>query len=401
MADTWRVVLLGDICSIQARLVDPTLPEYQDMLHVGIERIESGTGRLLPLATAAEDGVTSGKYLFTAEDVIYSKIRPELRKAAFPRFSGLASADAYPLRVGEQCLPEFLHLLLLSPAFSEAAMAKSGRTKMPKINRGELFSIPVNLPPLPEQRRIVDLIGALDAEIEALKAERRAVHLVWASLVEDVGPGVERVQLGQVLLRIDAGKSPSGDERPPGPAEKAVLKVNAIEQGRFNAQAVKTVSSGVSLPEVLAVRRGDVLMVRANGVLSRVGQVCQVNIEPERLYLCDKTLRLVANPDVLLPAFLRHVLSSQGSREQIEALTTGSHMRNLSQQAIRQLEIPVPALEEQISQAEALDACLDGADALDREVDCALVLRQELLTATLGGTHEVPPSYDALLPEAV
>ncbi len=54
MGDAWRVVPLGDVCSIQARLVDPTLPDYRNMPHVGTERMESGTGRLLPLATATD-----------------------------------------------------------------------------------------------------------------------------------------------------------------------------------------------------------------------------------------------------------------------------------------------------------------------------------------------------------
>ena len=44
-----------------------------------------------------EDGVISGKYLFTDKHIIYSKIRPNLNKVALPDFDGLCSADAYPI----------------------------------------------------------------------------------------------------------------------------------------------------------------------------------------------------------------------------------------------------------------------------------------------------------------
>ncbi len=200
MPDPWQNVALEDVCSIEAALVDPTLPEYQQMLHLGIDKIESATGKLLPLSTAADDRVTSAKYHFTQRDVVYSKIRPELRKATFPRFSGLASADAYPLRASEKCLPEFLLLLLLTDAFRDASVAKSGRTKMPKINRRELFSIQVPIPPLSVQRRIVDLVGALDMQLAALLSERAAAHAMSLAAAGDaVAQGLDR----GAMMRLD------------------------------------------------------------------------------------------------------------------------------------------------------------------------------------------------------
>ena len=64
------------MCGIKAPQVDPTLPEYGDLPHVSGENIESGTGRLLEVRSAADDGMTSGKYLFESGDVLYSKFHP-------------------------------------------------------------------------------------------------------------------------------------------------------------------------------------------------------------------------------------------------------------------------------------------------------------------------------------
>ena len=154
----WVETTFGKICSIDAQLVDPKKPEYRDLPHLAIEKIESRTGRIFPLASASDDGVISSKFLFNKNEVVYSKIRPELRKACRPGFAGLASADAYPLRPVNGCSAEFLLALILSEEFSQMAVERSARTKMPKLNRVDLFSIPVQLPPLSDQLRIAELL---------------------------------------------------------------------------------------------------------------------------------------------------------------------------------------------------------------------------------------------------
>ena len=59
--------------------------------------------------------MTSTKYLFSPGDVLYSKLRPYLRKVALVDFRGLCSADMYPIEADHEVLdPTFLKFLLLS-----------------------------------------------------------------------------------------------------------------------------------------------------------------------------------------------------------------------------------------------------------------------------------------------
>ena len=70
--------------------------------------------------TAEDQGANSGKYEVRRGQVIYSKIRPNLRKAAIAPLDCLCSADMYPITVREAELrPAYLLLLLLSPPFYE------------------------------------------------------------------------------------------------------------------------------------------------------------------------------------------------------------------------------------------------------------------------------------------
>jgi restriction endonuclease S subunit len=95
----WQLRRLGELVEIVSGQVDPRQEPYLDMPHIGGENIESHTGRLAGIKTPRELNLQSGKYLFQATDILYSKIRPYLNKVVIPGFSGVCSADIYPLRL--------------------------------------------------------------------------------------------------------------------------------------------------------------------------------------------------------------------------------------------------------------------------------------------------------------
>jgi type I restriction enzyme S subunit len=137
-------------------------------------------------------------------------------------------------------------------------------------------------------------------------------------------------------------------------------------------------------------------MVRANGVLARVGQVCQTTTGYSNLYLCDKTLRLRPSPG-LRSDFMALALLTPQSRREIESLTSGSDMRNISQTAIREITIPVPSPEVQAEHATRINATKSAADCLADEVTALRALRAQLLQTLLSREVEIPESYDELL----
>jgi type I restriction enzyme S subunit len=175
---------LGDVTSIASALVDPREPQYSSMRHIGGANIVSGTGELVDLKTAAEEKLISGKYVFTPHDVIYSKIRPKLRKVVRPDFTGLCSADSYPLRADPSRLTrDYLFYLLLSRQLTDYAVGGSNRAGIPKVNREHLLAFTFPLPPLIEQRRITKKLDsawhtarALSDEITAVAPEETALR---------------------------------------------------------------------------------------------------------------------------------------------------------------------------------------------------------------------------------
>jgi type I restriction enzyme, S subunit len=165
----WIEVKLSDVCDIQNGQIDPKESPYCDMVHIASDDIESGTGGILEMNTAAQDQVISGNYLFTEKAIVYSKIRPNLKKVVFPKFSGVCSADVYPIYPRENILPDLLFQLLLSETFTQYAISQSARSAIPKINRDGLLAFKFRLPPLRVQEKIAEILNDIFQSLELAK----------------------------------------------------------------------------------------------------------------------------------------------------------------------------------------------------------------------------------------
>ena len=182
----WPTSAFGAVVSVAEGQVDPRDEPWASTVLIAPNHVESRTGRILAFETARDQGAISGKYRCRPGDVIYSKIRPALRKAAMAEGHWLCSADMYPLRSSPDLLPQFLLLLLLSEPFTEFAVLESDRVAMPKINRDALSRIRIPLPPIEVQQRLVRMlsdamalrertVGALGTQTALLLEHRQAL----------------------------------------------------------------------------------------------------------------------------------------------------------------------------------------------------------------------------------
>lgn len=158
----WQIVGFKDCADIDTNMVHD-FEGYEDYPHIGIDSIEKETGRLIGYRTIAEDGIISGKYLFTPEHIIYSKIRPNLNKVAMPDFDGLCSADAYPILVKEGiCNREYFGYTLRSQYFLDYILAFSNRTNLPKVNKSQVEGFVLPLPPIEVQEQFAAFVAQTD-----------------------------------------------------------------------------------------------------------------------------------------------------------------------------------------------------------------------------------------------
>jgi len=343
--------------------------------HIGGANIEANTGRLLDLRTAEHEELISGKHRFGAQDVLYSKIRPYLRKVALPSFAGLCSADIYPLRSKDGVLErEYLFYVLLSDAFTDYANRVSNRAGMPKINREQLFSFELDLPTVDEQRRIVCRVRECMHRIDELCELRVQSRSIAASLLpaflNEASKSTEgpSVPLGEVLEDSQNGRSIRADtERGDG----AVLTLSAVRSLNLDLTARKVVSFDEAMAQKYGVRKGDVFVSRSN-TRGLVGLSAIVMDEPPpRTIYPDLLIRLAPLRSKLHPRYLAFALRFPDVRNQIQERATGSSqsMVKISGERLRKVRVPIPPLDVQHILVKALDEAYETCSSLERSLD--------------------------------
>jgi type I restriction enzyme S subunit len=170
----WEEKKMDEVCEIASKLINPKEAGYQKLLHVGGGNIVTETGELIKLKTCKEEGLKSGKFAFDTRVILYNKIRPYLVKVAKPNFSGLCSADMYPLTPNKKEITrDFLYFLLISKDFTNYAIGGSERAGMPKVNRKHLFEYTFSLPTIKTQISIIKELESLMVDSKNLDKEYR------------------------------------------------------------------------------------------------------------------------------------------------------------------------------------------------------------------------------------
>ena len=265
------------------------------------------------------------------------------------------------------------------------------------------------LPPLAEQRRIVDRIEILFAKIDEAKEKaqavvdsfetRRAAILHKAFTGELTAKWREEHNIskttwgekkwGDFLQSIEAGKNWSAEGRPPEGTEFGVVKVSAVTWGEFDELESKTCVVAEQWNSKTQIHKGDFLFSRAN-TLQLVGNCVIVRNISKRLMLSDKILRFKFD-EIAHPRFVLYFTRSRIYREQVEQLASGNQdgMRNISQKNLKLVSFPIPAVVEQIEIISILDRAFakeqQAKEAAEIVLDQIELMKKSILARAFRG----------------
>lgn len=158
---SWREVPLAEVADIERTGVKPE-DIRSGTEYLGLEHIESG-GKIIGRETVENGDLASTKFSFTADHVLYGKLRPYLAKIALPDFSGVCSTDIVPIRPGSALDRRYLAYFLRHPSMVEFATSRSTGANLPRLSPKSLAEFPIPLPPLEEQKRIAGILDHADA----------------------------------------------------------------------------------------------------------------------------------------------------------------------------------------------------------------------------------------------
>jgi len=147
--------------------------------YIGLEHISQG--QLSLLGYGKSEDVVSAKFKFRKGDILFGKLRPYFRKVVIAPFDGVCSTDIWVVRARDGIDQRYLFYWMASEDFIEAVSRASEGTKMPRAQWEFAERIQQQIPPLPEQRAIAAMLGALDDKIELNRRMNRRRCFVTGS----------------------------------------------------------------------------------------------------------------------------------------------------------------------------------------------------------------------------
>lgn len=161
----WVSSYFWNIADIESNLVEAN--NYLDFRFIAPDHIEKYSWKLLEKLYVKDLNIISPKHLYYENRIIYSKIRPNLSKLVISDSEWLCSADMYPIYSYIDL--KYLFYYMLSRNFLKYSTTSWSRTVLPKINQNGLNLIPISVPPLAEQQKIVKEVESRLSIIEEME----------------------------------------------------------------------------------------------------------------------------------------------------------------------------------------------------------------------------------------
>ncbi|MEU8581258.1 restriction endonuclease subunit S [Streptomyces abikoensis] len=406
----WRSIRLKH----QYRIIDQRAGSTQPPLlavsiHHGVVPRDSLTDKL----PRAED--LSNYKICAPGDIVLNRMRAFQGAIGIASTEGMVSPDYLVIRPNRGAHPGYLHHLFRSSWFIGEMISRlrgiggteSGSVRTPRINPEDLGDITISLPDLDEQRRIADFLDAETARIDRMASRcQRLLSLVnerdqalLDSSLEVVSNKAGLIPFRRFILGVDQGSSPQCEAIPAADGEWGVLKVSCLRPGLFNPEENKRLPPEAE-PDVRAeVKRGDLLITRAN-TPALVGSTAVVKDVRPGLLLCDKIFRVKVTSD-LDPEFLAVVARGSRVRASSAATSNGASqsMANLRFEEIKDWPIPAVSLSDQRRVvdlvSESHSVVMDLKVKVDRQLTLLAERRQALITAAVTGQLDVTTAHPA------
>ncbi|MCV7527939.1 restriction endonuclease subunit S [Micrococcus luteus] len=307
----------------------------------------------------------------------------------------VASTGFTVLRDNEKvAAPGFVWCVVSHQAFTDDMVLKATGSNYPAIRPADVSGYHFMLPPLEEQRRIVDLIGAVDKAIESAEAEAGALASIGGNLVETMAleaTGGSTAALG------DHGTFQRGKRFTKSDYTETGLP--CIHYGQIYTSLGPVTSEPLTwVPEEMAPKLrfadpGDVIVATTSENVEDVGKATLWAGTAPAAFHDDS----YAYKHSLNPVFAAHLFTMPSFHQQKRNFAAGMKVMRLSGNSLASIALPIPARDVQDKIAETALALTSNALHVSDSLANLRELRSNLLTALLSGEHEIPESYDDLL----
>jgi len=354
LPEGWEWKTLVDTATIANKTV--TIADRKDYHCIGLEHIESNTGKLINFALSNGEDIKSNKVVFEKGMVLYGKLRPYLNKVWTAEFDGIATTEILPFKPINNVLDSnYLSHYLRTNYFINNAMKNISGARMPRITtkyiKNEAY---IPLPPLQEQKRIVSKLDTLFEKID------KAIDLHQKNMDEaDVFMGsVLNEVFGELEGKYDMSKLKDISNIISGYA----FKSNDFSN-KNDIKSIKITNVGVQnfveenenyLPKDFlnnlskyTVNYGDIVIALTRPYISNGLKVTFVPKSYNGAFINQRVAAIQASENITNNKYIYHYLCTSNILAIVMELSKTLNQPNLSIKDLSNFKIPFPPLKTQ------------------------------------------------------
>lgn len=396
----WAETTLGEVLALDINTVEVN-PETSYAI-VGV----LNRGRGLLYRDSIKGTETSYKDLnrISPGQVVYSRLKAfegAITVAPADLSEAYASQEFPTFTCGERLLPRYFALLTTTPRLwdilQNLSTGMGGRRE--RVKPKDFLTIEIPLPPPAHQRRIVDVMAAVDSLVNALAEELGAAEKVVDAAITDAMDGLPRtLRVGGIASARSGPSYRAVDVSDhPVPGALAVIGIpNTKPNGTLDLAGIGYVS-GLSA-SVAKIDESSIIMIRTNGNRKRIGNVYLPPREAHGYAVSAfQFLVKVTHPEDR--EFVYWALREPGIQARMSEAASGTTgLSNLAAKWLTSAEIPWTVDGDARSAIAArLRSQQLAADRLRDELEKLRAFRSTLITALIRHETEIPESYDRLL----
>ena len=372
------------------------------LLKIGLENIESGSGKFIATDTEFEgDGID-----FLPGDILFGKLRPYLAKVYLADFRGKAVGDFFVFRSKGEIKEQFGAKLISSKRFIDITNSSTYGSKMPRVSWDFISELLIAYPNIEEQTAIANFLDRKTAEIDALIAQKERLlelydeektaiinHVVTKGLDPDaelkdsgvdwlgeIPDGWEMKKLVRIVEKLTNGYVGPTREimRDSGvPYIQGIhIKNNSI---KFTPSGNYYVEKGWSINHSKSILKTDDILVVQTGSIGDVGIVEQEFDGAN----CHALLIVRVIKDHILPKYLLYYLSSPIGFALLQKIKTGEILFHINGSKLKGIDITLPPLNEQAAIVRYIESETARIDAKIAKTQRIIELQKEYRTALI------------------
>ena len=342
---------LGEVCKVSAstKMIDKSKAWL-----LNLDMVEQQTGRVVEYNFVGEDGLNGSITQFDTENVLYSKLRPNLNKVVLPERNGFCTSELLPLRPDARKLDRsYLAVFLRSDGFVNWAVSKTAGAKMPRLGTKDLLNTNIPLPEIKEQKAIAEKFKKSEELISLRKQQLfKLDELVKARFVEMFGDSVANTKNfpSTTLETVMTVFPQNGLYKPQTDYVQddtgiPILRIDAFYNGKVtNWKTLKRLICSETEIDRYLLRENDIVINRVNSI-EYLGKCAHIVGLKEKTVFESNMMRFHIDEKKVNAVYVTEVLCTEDIYRQILRRAKKSvNQASINQEDVKSLEILVPPL---------------------------------------------------------